>query len=306
MSVEQKLRDNLKAAADALVVPQPRPAPLSHRATSRKRGPLFALAGAAAVLALALPALVLWSGSGSSSEPSSPGTDPSIMAGTTDVPETSVPTTTTQLTPSTTLAAPAIVGATATLGEIIVDDYSLVLVATQVDDEDPPTATVILQTDATGGSEPLDEIVVGPPAGFFWYSVTGEGGVCEFAADQTEDGVQVIVQPLLSPSLGCSEPYNFLLDGGDLTPNVETPEGVAQQFAFSWVVGDEETMADLADPAALAQAREMSIPAEPTFSYCEGAAGSVYCTFEVLGGELVIRVRSERPAQVVEVFSFSD
>jgi hypothetical protein len=307
MSVEEKLRDNLKAAADALVVPEPKPAPLPGRsATSWWRGPGFALAGAAAVLALALPALILWSGGGSSSESRTPGTDPTTMVDSTAVPETTTPTTTTLPTTSTTMQTPDTSGTTATLAELTFNDHTLTLVATLVDDEEPQTATVLLQVTPPGAPEPSDEIVVGAPAGFLWHPVSGEGAVCEFSADETDDGVQVTVQILLSPSMGCSEAYGFVLVRDDLTPDVASPEALAQQFVFSWVAGDEETMSDLADPDALSQAREMSTPTEPLYSYCEGAAGSVYCTFEVVGGEVVIRVQTEPPSRVIEVISFSD
>ena len=306
MRVEEKLRDNLKAAADALVVPEPKTAPLPGRsATSWWRGPGFALAGAAAVLALALPALILWSGGGSSSETGTPATDPSTMVDSIDVSPTSSPTTT-PTTTSTTTQAPDPGGTTVTLDELTINSHILSLLATLADDEEMPTATVLLQVTPPGGVEPSDEIVVGTPAGFFWHPVSGEGAVCEFSADETDNGVEVTVQILVTPSIGCSEAYGFVLDGEDLTPDIETPEGVAQQFVVSWVAGDEETMSDLADPGALSQAREMSTPAEPLYSYCEGAAGSVYCTFEVVRGELVIRVQTEPPSRVIEVISFSD
>jgi hypothetical protein len=306
MFVEEKLRDNLKAAADALVVPAPKPASMP-RPTGWRRGPVFALAGAAAVVALALPALLLWSGGGSSTEPATPGTDPDSFVGSTDVPGTSAPTTTSPAQTSTTiLADPDVSGTTVSLDELTFNDHTFALVAILVDEEEPQTATVVLQVTPFGMTEPSDEIVVGSTAAFFWHTVTAEEAICEFSADQTDDGVEVNVQILLSPSLGCSETYGFAVDGDDLTPDIETPEGVARQFVFSWVAGDEETMTDLADPPALSQARELSTPAEPVYSFCEGAAGSVYCTFEVVNGELVIRVQTEPPTRVIEVISFSD
>jgi len=75
MSVEERLRDNLKAPGDALVVPPPKQASMPRPAGWR-RGSVFALTGAAVVIALALPALLLWSGGGPSTEPDMPGTDP--------------------------------------------------------------------------------------------------------------------------------------------------------------------------------------------------------------------------------------
>jgi hypothetical protein len=307
MSLEQKLRDNLKTAADALIVTQPKQAPLPKQAAPWWRGPGFALAGAAAVLALALPALLLWSGGGSSSEQATSGTDPSTVVEPTDVAQTSTPTTTMPATTSTIVQGPDTTGTTATLGELTFNDHTLVLVATLVDETEQPTATVVLQATSSGGTEPSEEIVVGSPGGFFWHSVSGEGGVCEFSVDETDEGTQVTVQILLSPSMGCSDRYLFIFEGGrNLTPDIEAPEDVAQQFVASWEAGDEETMTDLADPGALRQAHEMSTPEEPSYSYCEGAAGSVYCTFEIVGGELVVRVRTEPPARVIEVLSFSD
>jgi hypothetical protein len=306
MSVEEKLRDNLKAAADALVVPAPKPA-LMPRPAGWRRGPVFALGGAAAVLALALPALLLWSGGGSSTELATPGTGPDTLVDSTDVPGTSAPTTTSPTPTSTTvLEDPDVSGTTVSLDELTFNDHTFALGAVLVAEEEPQTATVVLQVTPFGMTEPSDEIVVGSTAAFFWHTVTGEGGICEFSADQVDDGVEVNVQIFLSPSLGCSETYGFTVDGDDLTPDIETPEGVARQFVFSWVAGDEETMTDLADPTALSQARELSTPAEPVYSYCEGAAGSVYCIFEVENGELVVRVTNDQPARVVELISLPE
>lgn len=300
MSIEQKLRDNLKAAADGLIVPQPKVKPLPRRVPTWRHGLGYALAAAAAVLALAVPALILWSGGGSS-DVGTPATEPPAVTESTAVPSTSAPTTTTPATTSTTVKTPDSSGTVATMDEVTFNDYTLTLTATLVDETEPQTATVSLQATPVEGSEPTDEAVVGTPAGFFWHTVTGEGAVCEFSADQTDDGAQVTVQILQGPSLGCSDPYRFLLVDGELVPDLEAPEDVAQQFVASWQAADEETMADLATADAMSQAQEMSAPTEPVFSYCEGTAGSAYCTFEDAEGELVIRVQTQPPVQVIEV-----
>jgi hypothetical protein len=296
MSIEQKLRDNLEAAADALIVPEPRRSPAPTEAPPWRHGLRFALAGAAAVLALAIPALILWSGGSPSSDVGPPTTDSPAVVGSTDqvttLPEPST-------TPSTNTTTPA--ETQATLGEITVGDYELALTAERVDEEDPPIATIRLQATPVGADRATDEIVVGTYAGFFWHPVTGSEAVCEFAAEPTADGADVEVQILLSASLGCSQPFAFVLTSGELSPGEQAPEDVALAFVSAWQAGDEELMSELSDPDAEELTADLPRPSDPVYSYCEGAAGSIYCTFEDEGGELVVRVRNEPPARVIEL-----
>ena len=155
--------------------------------------------------------------------------------------------------------------------------------------------------------EITDEAVVGSPGGFFWFTLTGSEAVCEFRSELNPDGAaEVSVQLLLSPSLGCSDPYPFALSAGELTPAPQSPDEVARQFVAAWEAGDQEMMSVLADSQAMAQTEVVPVPVKPMFSYCEGAAGSTYCTFEVSGGELVVRVRNEPPGRVTELISVPD
>lgn len=291
MSLEQKLRDNLKTAADALVVPEPDRTSSRSHAPGWKRGFGVAAIGAAAVLALALPALVMSSGEVPLEDASTPSTVRENAASSAIE------------TPSSTLGAPTTLPPfeEITLGEITVDDYLLVLTAIPVDGEEPPPATVTLQATRIGATEPTDDVVVGNAGGFFWNVLTGSDAVCDLSAEPTTDGAEVAVQILASQSVGCLDTFSFDLVSGQLFPAEQAPDETARQFVASWQFGQGEMMAKLAEPEAVRQADGLDTPVDPVFSYCEGAAGSTYCTFEVEGGELVARVRNDPPAKVIEL-----
>lgn len=295
MSLEQKLRLNLKAAANALTVPEPDPAPSPSQPRSW-HGLGVAAIGAAAVVALALPALVFWSGEASGEDAATPTTAQETFAssGTEDSPTTVVP--------STALPTPEQV----TLGDTTVDDYRLVLTAIRGGEEEPPTATVTLGAIRIGTTTPADQLVVGPAGGFFWNVLTGSNAVCDLTAESTTNGAEATVQILQSPSLGCSDTYSFDLVSGELSPTELAPDEVARQFVAAWRFGEGEMVPRLAEPEAVRQTDVLDTPVEPVFSYCEGAAGSAYCTFEVEGGELVVRVRSKQPAKVIELNFVAD
>lgn len=301
MSLEQKLRENLKTAADALVVPETDTTSSPSHTRRWGSGLRVALAGAAAVMALALPALVLWSGDVPLEDGATPSTGPETVAST----GTEVPLST--LAPETTLP----VLERMTLSEITVDDYVLVLTTIRSGEQEPPTATVTLQVTRVGATEPADESVVGAADGFFWFVVTGTDAVCEFSAESTAEGAEVSVQVVESQSMGCSDTFQFDLTAGELSPRELAPDEVARQFVAAWGLVDtetmsalaEEVMAELAEAEATRQAGVLPTPVDPLLSYCEGAAGSTYCTFEVADGELVVRVRTERPARVEELIS---
>ena len=302
MTLEQKLRDNLEAAADALVVPDAKKAPVASPRPSWRGGLGYAAAGAAAALALAIPALLLWSGRAPTEEVGAPSTAPALTG--TSIQGTVAPPT----TPSTIVAetSPGTDETSRAIGEITVGDFGLTLVARRIEEEEPPTATVILQVTRFGESEPSGEAVVGDPAGFFWNTVVGAEAVCEFSATPTEQGADVVVGLLLSPSLGCSESFELELDSGRLSPSTGSAEDIARQFVTAWELGDEDTMIALSTPDAMRMARELPQPVEAEFSYCEGAAGSLYCTWEVVGGEAIVRVGTEPPNNVLEVSHIAD
>jgi hypothetical protein len=300
VSLEQKLRDNLEAAANGLVVPDPNQAPLPSEKRRWGHGLGFALAGAAAVVALAIPALVLWSGD-SRSEGSAPASADPEPARTSESTRPSTTSTTLGRDETTLPAVPR-----ETMAAMTAADHELALVVDRVDDEEPPTATVTLQVTPLGESEPTDEKVVGAPGAFFWFTVTGADAVCDFTAEPTPDGAEVTVEILLSASLGCSEVYVFELNAGELSASPGSPDALARQFVTAWQNGDRETMGELADSEVMDVIADVSSPKEPMFSYCEGAAGSLYCTFEDVDRELVIRVATEPPSAVTEVISVPD
>ena len=301
MSLEQKLRDNLEAAGRALIVPDTKRAHLPKPARVWSHGLRFALAGAATVVVLAVPALILLSG-GTSPDDRGVSTTPTTGDVESTGDDTSLSPTSTTLKPDTTI----IVESQVVLDEIAVGDYRLTLTARRLDEEEPPTATVSMRVTSKADGEITDEAVVGSPGGFFWFTLTGSDAVCEFRSELTLDAAEVLIQLLLSPSLGCSDPYRFALSGGELTPAPQSPDVVARQFVAAWEAGDQEMMSELADSQAIDQAEIVPVPVKPMFSYCEGAAGSTYCTFEVSGGELVVRVRNEPPGRVTELISVPD
>lgn len=293
MTLEQKLRENLEAAANALAVPEPRGAPLRTEPRSWARGLGVALTGAAAVLVLGIPALLLWQ------DGSEPGVSPATSV--------TSPTTTVTSTPTST-AAPATTQPTESATEVFLSaymagDHEFVLFAERVDGEDPPLATVTLRVYPVGASEPTAEAFVGTAEGFFWNVVTAPDGVCHLSAEPVGEVIDVTVELRYSASIGCAETFMFQLADGELTPREQTPEDVARRFMAAWREGEVETMSRLADPEAVSAAEEIGAPADPMFETCEGAAGSVYCTWQDGDSRLTIRVATQLRASVLEVRS---
>lgn len=168
-------------------------------------------------------------------------------------------------------------------------------------DEDPPTATIELWATSPDGSQQIDQVQVGETDAFFYNSVIDRGGVCSFFASDSEPD-RVVVQMLLGPSLGCSQPFVFELRGDSLV-EVEANAGeVSRLFVDAWRAGDESTMSGLATPDAVQSALGIAAPAEDSSPSCGAAAGSVYCTYDDTGESIVIRVQNtESPRTVVEV-----
>lgn len=296
MSLEQKLRDNLKVAARALEVPEPSIATTPRMVPGRRNGVWFALGAAAVVIVLAVPALLL---SSRGLEPETGGGLAGTSPESTVPPSLAPPTSTTPISSTTVPNGPGVV-----LAETAAGDQRLVLRATRIA-EDLPTAAITLEAVPAEGGASFGNLLVGVPGEFFWNTVTEEGAVCDFSTREAGEVTEVSVEILLSASMGCSDPFVFELVGKELTTDV-APDGVARQFVAAWDHDLTDHMAELAEADALEDAAELSPPAEPMFSYCEGAAGSTYCTFEVTGGELVIRVRNEPPLRVIEVISIED
>ncbi|MBA2811162.1 hypothetical protein E0500_028105 [Streptomyces sp. KM273126] len=93
-------------------------------------------------------------------------------------------------------------------------DYKITLTA-QRSAEDEYAASVLLQvyTRAGGAWKESDRVTVGDVNGWFWYPLTGTGAVCQFSTAGTEPA-PLTVSLLLTPSLGCSQPTDFVVKQG--------------------------------------------------------------------------------------------
>ena len=294
MSLEQLLRENLQAAATALEVPPAKREPIARTANPWRQRIAFAGAGALAILALLVPVFLMGRPQPLNVEPSNPlGATtvpaPSIAVEPAVVPTTSAPPTT------------AVTNEVAALGSTSTEEYLYTVAAEKTGDGEIPTANVTVTATSAGGSS--SDALVGEESSFFWHSVTGEGGLCLLSATSAGGVESVGVQVLLSPSLGCSDPYVFDSSGGDLAPIDPTPEDVARLFFDAWLQGADPAIAVLATPEAANQAAAMAPNGQATFSSCERAAGSLYCTWEAAGPVYLVRVSSVEPFPMVTEFT---
>jgi hypothetical protein len=88
----------------------------------------------------------------------------------------------------------------------------------------------------------------------------------------------------------------------ETTASIETTVGptnsedVAAAFFEAWLADDQDTMIGLAEPEALAAAENLSSFTSENweFSLCEGAAGTVFCTWtaEEANMKIVVGVRN--------------
>ena len=288
MRLEQELRDNLKAAAAAVTVPEPRRAPSPKTPPGWRRPLAFAAGAVAAVALIGIPALIIsLAPSGTTLAPFGATSVESTMRDTVPSPTTTV------------VDLDRVVMADEPSG-----DHRLLLVAERDTTEvDPPLATVRLSVPGAGGEGGV-EVVVGEPGSFFWNTVSEPGGVCQLSALSIDGGVRVVAQILLSASAGCSEPYLFdLVEAeGSLSPVNLTAEDMAQIFVKAWLSGSQQAMESMAGPEALAQAEAIEVEAMSGEGVCEGAAGSLYCTWEIPEGRLTVRVSNAGfPPRVEEV-----
>jgi hypothetical protein len=76
-----------------------------------------------------------------------------------------------------------------------------------------------------------------------------------------------------------------------------TPKAYAQAFVTSWVDRDRARAAKLGTTAAVDAAFGSTPTKAPTFTSCEGAAGSSYCTWEGDEFTMTVRVLNEKSAQ---------
>ncbi|MGH8951660.1 MAG: hypothetical protein ACRDX9_09565 [Acidimicrobiia bacterium] len=308
MSLEQMLRENLDAAAEAIVVPPARRAPLESPGIGWARRLAFATAGAMAVLALILvPALVV------GPPPDDPATEPTgpVQDTAPDLLEETVPETFSG--PTTTLAGTttALDGDPRVIGETATGAHRFTVSAAQTGEDDMPTAS--LSVNATPAETPddvIDEIMVGDASMFFWHSVTGSDGLCLLSSSEAETGDSVAILVLLSPSLGCSEPYVYELTGETLTPKDISASDIADLFVEAWQSGSVPAIETLATPEAAGQVADMAAPAEATFNSCvdgaEAGRGIAECTWETTGGTLVVAVSGNEPAPVVTDVDYGD
>lgn len=293
MDLEKRVRDNLNAAAEALTVPEPNAGVVAKARPRRASRLTVVLAGAAAVTALVAVPVILMNLGGP--DVASPLT--SVGSTTTIVTTTTMPTTTTADSPGSTLGSYGLI-----LEDTGDGDVRMVIAAERIDVEDPPTATIRLLALPAEGDEPLGEAVVGDPGGFFWNSVVGPAGVCTSDFSSTTEAVRLTFQIRLSASLGCSAPYAFEVRDDALSEVQPSAEAVANLFMSVWSGPDQTMMTSLASPDAVEQANALGTPTRPVLTGCEGAAGSVYCTWADDGRDLIVRVDNvDQPPIVVEV-----
>jgi hypothetical protein len=91
-------------------------------------------------------------------------------------------------------------------------------------------------------------------------------------------------------------------------PLPATPEGYAQTLFTAWQNGNRALANEVASPAAVNQMFSQTYPGGPvnpyTYQGCQGAAGSIVCTWQGNGQVIVVTVRDLTgglPIQVVSV-----
>lgn len=105
-----------------------------------------------------------------------------------------------------------------------------------------------------------------------------------------------------APPTGLPEPATIAAPTAALSP-----DEVAQTVYAAWMAGDRAVAEPLTDPAAAADldalfAQPFDAAAGWAFDHCEGAAGSMFCTWHGTAATLIIQVRSiEPPVQVTSI-----
>ncbi|MER6629421.1 hypothetical protein ABT301_14450 [Streptomyces sp. NPDC000987] len=97
-------------------------------------------------------------------------------------------------------------------------DYKVTLTALR-STSDKYAATVRLRVFVRDGGawKESDHITVGKAGGWFWFPLTGRHAVREFATASTEPA-PVDVSLLITPSIGYSDTFHYLISHGDVTP----------------------------------------------------------------------------------------
>lgn len=280
MTLEQQLRDNLEAAAEALALPPSRQ-PEPTRGPIWARRVLVAGLGAAAAAALVIvPALLV--GPGETGEVETVQLPGEPVTGSTAAGQT-VPTT--LLSGTEPEFDGPMIGATST------EEHDYVVVArNNGESQVPPTATVTLMVDPIRTGPPSATASIGDTRDYFWHSVTGEGGICLLDASASAAGETVAVQLLQSPSLGCGRLHIFESTGEELTPRDPVPEDVARLFVHAWSQSQETSMRALATSEAFDMAMAMARPRPIAFDGCQEGADGFDCLWRVEDGSISVRV----------------
>ena len=108
---------------------------------------------------------------------------------------------------------------------------------------------------------------------------------------------------------GCGRPAETTTSAPPATttttqPSSLTSQDVAIAFFEAWQSGDRETMEQLSEPSALAEADALSELASVAWEpeLCEGAAGTVHCIWISDAGTLAVGVRNIEEPHLVTSF----
>lgn len=105
-----------------------------------------------------------------------------------------------------------------------------------------------------------------------------------------------------APPTGLPEPATIVAP-----VDAQSPEAAAEALFQAWMADDRSAAEALMDPAADADldalfAQPFDAGAGWSYDHCEGAAGSVFCTWHATSATLVVRVRGvERPPLVTSI-----
>ncbi len=136
----------------------------------------------------------------------------------------------------------------------------------------------------------------------------GAGRTVSTTATSTADTTgsatdQPTLPSLPSPSITAPGKPNTTLTvpppARDPDPIPDNAQDYGAEFVKAWVDRDRVRAAQLATPAAVDQAFASTAKKTPTFSGCEGAAGSVYCRWEGVEYTMTVRIANQKAAQAL-------
>lgn len=150
-----------------------------------------------------------------------------------------------------------------------------------------------------GGTRPVGADVVDRGA----TTVTYEAPIAPVSPDADLAALVVVATDESGNVASFSAGYSV---GGQPEPEPEpqSAEEVARAFVDAWRAGDDDALAELGEPDAVAAAHAAAAAADAgwTFERCEGAAGSVYCSWTSAEGTAVVRVRNVGEPRLVMEF----